>query len=92
MLLTNPQKQKFYEIYLEKFSEFFNSASDTVKAFSLNSSIQIWHQILLFLLKYSLGLAVIPSYTWGSLQPDPQTSKPALSLQPPIPPSFKHSF
>lgn len=61
MLLTNPQKQKFDEIYLEKFSEFSNTASDTVEAFSLNSSIQIWHQILLFLLKYPLGLALIPT-------------------------------
>lgn len=49
--INKSQKQKFYEIYLEKFGGFyyyFNAASNKVEAFSLNFSIQIWHQILLF--------------------------------------------
>lgn len=81
MLSTDP-KNKFYEIYLEKFWVFSYAASNKGEAFPLNSSLQIWHQILLFLLKYSPGLPLILC-TRFSAQSDPQTSTPALLLQPP---------
>lgn len=97
MLSADP-KNKFYEIYLEKSWVFSYAASDKGEAFPWNSSLQIWHQILLFLLKYSPSLPLIPC-TRFSPQSDPPdlhacivTTAPWLVVWSLVSRSFKHSF
>lgn len=86
--INKSSKTKILWNLLRKILSFLNTASDTVEAFSLNSSIQISHQILSFLLKYSLGLALMPPHG-GHSSPTPR--RPRLPCYSSLlsPPSFK---